>query len=204
MIATSNYITISDSASSVPLALSTQFPAIKLAGALVLAVACSTSGLNVYVDPTMRGDTPQFLVSQQDSFGLEASAITYNGNTLTERRVDMKSQGDNLQELISFLKLEENWDYQGASAFSQDLIEKIQGILLCISVQPELMPTPRDSIQFEYETEKGDYLEIELFASGEAIVLDAPAEGKPTSYPIPFTIEEINRVVDAFYVRSAR
>ena len=115
MIATSNYITISDSASSVPLALSTQFPAIKLAGALVLAVACSTSGLNVYVDPTMRGDTPQFLVSQQDSFGLEASAITYNGNTLTERRVDMKSQGDNLQELISFLKLEENWDYQGAS-----------------------------------------------------------------------------------------
>ncbi|GMQ25302.1 hypothetical protein Aoki45_19840 [Algoriphagus sp. oki45] len=73
---------------------------------------------------------------------------------------DLKS---NLEKLEEFKKLEFNWNGNNAEPFSDALIEKAKSVLFSLRVQPEIFPTARKSIQFEYEKGNGDYLEIEIF-----------------------------------------
>ena len=73
---------------------------------------------------------------------------------------DLKS---NLEKLEEFKKLEFNWNGNNAEPFSEALIEKAKSVLFSLRVQPEIFPTARKSIQFEYEKDNGDYLEIEIF-----------------------------------------
>ena len=57
-------------------------------------------------------------------------------------------------------KLKDNWNDNGASAFSSKLIEKCRGIVMQLASEPFICPTACGSIQFEYEKENGDYLEF--------------------------------------------
>jgi hypothetical protein len=69
----------------------------------------------------------------------------------------------NLEKLDSLKNLEANWNGNNAEPFSEFLIEKAKSILLTLKELPEVFPTAQKSIQFEYEMENGDYLEIEIF-----------------------------------------
>ncbi|WP_144603640.1 hypothetical protein [Algoriphagus algorifonticola] len=69
----------------------------------------------------------------------------------------------NIQKLEGFKNLGFDWNGNKAEPFSEDLIEKAKSVLFTLNVQPEVFPTARKSIQFEYEKENGDYLEFEIF-----------------------------------------
>lgn len=60
-------------------------------------------------------------------------------------------------------QLQDNWNGNGAKAFSQGLIKYAQALALSLSTQPNIYPTACNSIQFEYEKENGEYLEFEIF-----------------------------------------
>ena len=62
-------------------------------------------------------------------------------------------------------KLENNWNSNGAAAFSKELITKAKAFAYTLTGEAEIFPTACDSIQFEIENAYG-YIEIELFENG--------------------------------------
>lgn len=62
--------------------------------------------------------------------------------------------------LNEIAKLKDNWNNNGANSFSAKLIEKCRGIVMQLAAEPFICPTACGSIQFEYEKENGDYLEL--------------------------------------------
>jgi len=71
----------------------------------------------------------------------------------------------NVDILIEIGQLEDNWNQYGAKKFNQNLIYKCIKIIneTDLQYQPEIFPTGRESIQFEYEPDDDHYLEIEIF-----------------------------------------
>lgn len=71
--------------------------------------------------------------------------------------------------LVSVRRLNEignlpyDWNGYGAGPFSPALIDKCEKIVNGLSHQPEIYPTGRQSIQFQYQLEDRSYLEFEIF-----------------------------------------
>lgn len=72
-----------------------------------------------------------------------------------------------LDALSEISLLENNWDNNGATSFSEQLVARCQSVVERLSIQPDIFPTAQGSIQFEWENEVGDYLEIEFFEDGQ-------------------------------------
>lgn len=75
----------------------------------------------------------------------------------------MSRKQKNITNLQSFKHLKKNWNYYGAEPIPNDLIDKCIGYIngLDEQYQPEVFPTGRQTIQFEWETET-KYLELEV------------------------------------------
>lgn len=69
----------------------------------------------------------------------------------------------NIQLLEEYRLLEADWNGYGAPPLSGELVDKCIGIVKELKVQPDVYPTGRDSIHFEYDVENGGYMEFELF-----------------------------------------
>lgn len=72
-----------------------------------------------------------------------------------------KKKGIDLLE--SFKELEENWNGYGAPKIDGAVITNAKKILNNIFLKPDIFPTGRNSIQFEFEKKNGDYLEFEIY-----------------------------------------
>lgn len=70
------------------------------------------------------------------------------------------------QKISEIRCLPDNWNGNGASRFSIELLDSIRDIVDKAVHQPKIFPTARDSIQLEYENNIGDYLEFEIFEGG--------------------------------------
>lgn len=70
----------------------------------------------------------------------------------------------NINRLKVFEALPENWNENGAPAFSNDLLMECKKILKILPKQPEIFPTAAKSIQMEYEKENGEYLEFNIYS----------------------------------------
>ena len=105
---------------------------------------------------------------------------------------------ENLEKIQNISQLKDDWNGNGASAVKDTLIKKMKYLILRLNIQPEIFPTARGSIQFEYEKETGEYLEFELFDT-RLEVLTMGSDGNNYSYDMDIDIEEINKVVDKFY-----
>jgi hypothetical protein len=69
----------------------------------------------------------------------------------------------NREKLHDYSLFEENWDSYGAKPFSTKLLNLAWEKIRELEIQPEVFPTMRESIQFEYEKENKDYLEFEIY-----------------------------------------
>ena len=101
------------------------------------------------------------------------------------------------QKIAEIGCLEENWNDNGASKFSIEILDSIRSIVKNLVRQPSIFPTARESIQLEYENDTGDYLEFELFESGRLKKFYCSHSGESTTEDIP--IEMIYEVVEKFY-----
>ena len=72
---------------------------------------------------------------------------------------------ENITTLTEIGELEDNWDEYGASKFEPELILKCIKFIskLELDYQPEIFPSPRKSIQIEFEPDENFYLEFEFF-----------------------------------------
>ena len=69
-------------------------------------------------------------------------------------------------QIDNISKLENNWNDNGALAFSNALITRAKAFAYTLTGEAEIFPTANDSIQLEIENAYG-YIEIELFENGE-------------------------------------
>ncbi len=106
---------------------------------------------------------------------------------------------NNLTKINKIAALEDNWNNDGASAFSKQLISRARQIITCLSIQPEVFPTAADSIQMEFDGPDGSYLEIEIGESGLASVFSIDRQGKETTAEMEIDYLTINKLVENFY-----
>lgn len=106
---------------------------------------------------------------------------------------------DNHRKLKEISELKDDWNRNGAPAFSGKLIGKVRSILGKLSIQPELFPTALGTIQLEYDNSRRDHMEIEIGESSEAEVFVYTYNKKEYFENIPATAGAINKKVMEFY-----
>lgn len=98
-----------------------------------------------------------------------------------------------------FRSLAENWNGNGAMPFSEDLIKKAESIFWQLPFAPDVFPTGRNSIQFEYEKTDGEYLEFEVFEDNIG-VYQIKSDGSENDYCIKTNTEALMQdLVKGFY-----
>jgi len=103
----------------------------------------------------------------------------------------------NLNNLKKIDKLKSDWNLNCAKPFKNKLIGKCANILITLPYQPEVFPTARESIQFEYEKPNGHYLEFEIFENDITVLEEFP-DGRMFEYEID-SIKEIVEIVNKFF-----
>ncbi|GEM_PF-451424 len=80
---------------------------------------------------------------------------------------------DNIDQLREIGKLEENWDGEGGLPFGRKFIQDMIQLVSTMQNQPDLGPTGRGSIQFEYGSRrKGNrYLGLEIFEKDRLVTV---------------------------------
>ena len=111
----------------------------------------------------------------------------------------MDKLNQNLKLLESFVQLPENWNGYGAKGFTAPLVSLAKEILNSLEVQPDVFPTGRESIQFEYEKCNGEYLEFEIFNKSDIQVFIVKENGD--EYEDLVEVNDVNRWVGRFYGR---
>lgn len=108
----------------------------------------------------------------------------------------------NLAKVQSLEKLEENWNHNDASPFHPKLIETCLDLVNAIVRQPDVFPTARDSIQFEYEKENGEYLEFEIFEDGMTMLQVDEHDTETEKSFSTIDINQMNQIISEFYGRE--
>lgn len=72
------------------------------------------------------------------------------------------SKFSSIKRLNEIKRLTYDWNGYGAGPFSKSLIRKCKKIIFGLVVQPEIFPSGRDSILFEYEFNNEIHLEFEV------------------------------------------
>lgn len=106
---------------------------------------------------------------------------------------------NNLKKLDQIAVLEDGWNGNKAKAFEKQFILTVRSIITALEIQPEIFPTARDSVQFEYEKEDGSYLEIEINSDDKWEVFEINRDGEEKYFSIVANIEAIIKVVNSFY-----
>ena len=74
-----------------------------------------------------------------------------------------EQQQESYARIDKIASLKDNWNYNGAKAFSADLIDRCRKIVQTLSSKPEIFPTAIGAIQFEFRKSDGSYLEFEVY-----------------------------------------
>ena len=106
---------------------------------------------------------------------------------------------ENLKKLDEISALKEDWNGNGAPAFSPALIKKARALVKALSIQPEIFPTALETIQLEFDNKHHDHMEIEISLSDKAEVFIAPYDDKEHIETIRSTAAAINERLVAFY-----
>ena len=105
----------------------------------------------------------------------------------------------NLEKLSKIRSFGKNWNGNGAPAFSEVLITRVQNLLNELNIQPEIFPTALGTIQFEYDNARKDHMEIEIGLEKSAEVFIVKYNGEESFEEIIVSADEINRKAGEFY-----
>lgn len=99
----------------------------------------------------------------------------------TEQQQDSISLSSELAASLNALEdiraLRQNWNGNHAEPFSDALVNKVIALVKTLSFQPQIFPTAEESIQLEFDNEKDDYLEFELFENNTVRKFFCDSEG---------------------------
>lgn len=148
----------------------------------------------------LKGLTKRNLASEITEFISRIFSNTVSSKMFSPSFVRESKKLNNFKKLFDISKLEDNWNFSGAKPISETIIFDCLNIINGIKIQPQIFPTARDSIQFEYEKENEDYLEFEIFC--DKIVMFSIIGDQENEEEIPNNIDKINEVVLNFHGRK--
>ena len=80
-----------------------------------------------------------------------------------------------LKRIEGIAALQDNWNGYGASSFSPEVLQRARSLVEDIVYKAKVFPTGRNSIQFEFDSIPGKYLEIEVFSDHYAVLFEKGA-----------------------------
>lgn len=98
---------------------------------------------------------------------------------------------ESIDTLEKYRALKAGWNGKGSTPFDVELIDNAIDFVKQLDYQPEIFPTGRDSIQFEYHTEWG-YLEVEMDRYGISMLIERHGQAK--EYDSVSTDEAITKI----------
>ena len=93
----------------------------------------------------------------------------------TSKHLKKQEKAQMIQRIESFSQLGENWNAYGASSFSPEVLQRARSLVEDIVYKAKVFPTGRNSIQFEFDSIPGKYLEIEVFSDHYAVLFEKGA-----------------------------
>lgn len=173
-----------------------------LFSAMVVASVAVNFNISSAVVSLQPYDGEEYLVNNGKEEGYSQiinPPLIQNNSYLSEHNVVFTTKRlERLKKLQQISSLPDDWNMNGAMAFSKPLIEKVRLLILKLDALPEVFPTAEGAIQLEYDKPDKSHLEIEVFEDN-AEVYTVSAEGKETFYNISPALDSINEVVARFY-----
>ena len=80
-----------------------------------------------------------------------------------------------LKRIEGIAGLQDNWNDYGATSFSPEVLQRACSLVEDIVYKTKVFPTGRNSIQFEFDSIPGQYLEIEVFSDHYAVLFEKGA-----------------------------
>lgn len=165
--------------------------------------------------PCKEGDIVYKIITQYDNFDdtpykivtavrFDLSMIKDLNKTIFLNKEEATKHGEFLEELeerLNFIaKMKDNWNNNGANAFSAKLISKCKEFALQLNEKPFVCPTACGSIQFEYKKEDGGYLEFEIYED-RTDVFCVDSSGKEQEFVFVGTseLDKMKNMVTLFY-----
>lgn len=133
------------------------------------------------------------------SFSLTGYSNSESISSGVEKVFISEDKIENLKKLETIALLQDDWNSNGAKAFSASLIEKVRNLIMFLEIQPEVFPTACESLQLEYDREDGSHMEIELTENDDAEIFVVDSKGCESIISISANLEMINKVVSDFY-----
>lgn len=96
-----------------------------------------------------------------------------------------------LKRIRHFSQLEANWDGYGASELSDVVINRAIEFFTQLAFLPQVFPTPRNSVQFEYENDN-TYVEVEVFDDHVELLTMIGGEENETTIE---SAQEVNEII---------
>ncbi len=96
-----------------------------------------------------------------------ASADTGNVGSEEKERKGMLNR-----RIDSIAKLKDDWNGYGATPFSSAVVGNARALVSLLPCKAKVFPTAQSSIQFEFDTVPGKYLEVEVFSDHYAMFFD--------------------------------
>ena len=93
----------------------------------------------------------------------------------TSKHLKKQEKAQMIQRIESFSQLGENWNAYGASSFSPEVLQRARSLVEDIVYKAKVFPTGCNSIQFEFDSIPGKYLEIEVFSDHYAVLFEKGA-----------------------------
>lgn len=164
---------------------------------VLLALAVGASSTAITSDVFRSEDTA--IYQNFSSAHQENKVFGVINNTASANAMVSEELQKNIRKIMLISSLKDNWNGNGALAFSSILIEKIKNIVVGLEKQPEIFPTAANSIQLEYDGLDNSYLEIEIFDSKIAEIFRINKDGSEEYFNTNADSESLNRLVTAFY-----
>lgn len=142
----------------------------------------------------------QVKIFHASNFGLINPKISANLFSIlrTEKKQNAsldKKIFSNLLKLKKYEKLSDGWSGENSKAIDSNILSKAKYLIDILAIQPDIYPTPRGTIQFEYY-KNSNYLEFEILSTGTKmlkVLKDEPYE------QVINDLLDIKKEVNAFY-----
>ena len=165
------------------------------ASTMALVLAISTSSTTMTSD-IYRGEGKSLSIANTTIKNSESDWLNPNYSIGTFISGALQN---NLKKIDAISNLKTNWNGNGANAFKTELIDKIRRIISALYIQPDIFPTPADSIQLEYDGPDDSYLEIEIRGMETAEVYRINRDKTEDFFGVSSTADSLNKLVIAFY-----
>lgn len=103
------------------------------------------------------------------------TAKSFDANALRQEQLK-----EPLARINSFASLSKGWDGYEASVVNRDVIEFAKEVLFRLTAVPEVFPTLEGNIQFQFEDDEDNYLELELQSNNKITTYAEMIDSDPT------------------------